>query len=94
MINIVGQLQNIKQNLLGTASIPKFQSNITHFLASTSTAHNNIGEGQSCYGEKLPMAWGVPQQTEKPQKSIPSKHARETKHLTLKDLESYLIPDD
>ena len=23
-----------------------------------------------CYGEKLPMAWGVPQQTDKPQKSI------------------------
>ena len=47
MINIVGQLQNIKETLLGIAGIPKFQSNITHFLASTSTAHNNIGEGQS-----------------------------------------------
>ena len=42
---------------------------------------------------KLPMAWGVPQQTEKPQKSIPSQYAREIKNLTLKDLETYLIPD-
>ena len=42
---------------------------------------------------KLPMAWGVPQQTEKPQKSIPSQYAREIKHLTLKDLETYLILD-
>ena len=39
------------------------------------------------------MAWGVPQQTEKPKKSIPSQYAREIKNLTLKDLESYLIPD-
>ena len=42
---------------------------------------------------KIPMAWGVPQQTEKLQKSIPSQYAREIKHLTLKDLETYLIPD-
>ena len=42
---------------------------------------------------KLPMAWGVTQQTEKLWKSIPSQYAREIKHLTLKDLETYLIPD-
>ena len=46
-----------------------------------------------CYGEKLPMAWGVPQQTARHKKSILSQYARETKHLTLRDLESYLIPD-
>ena len=49
--------------------------------------------GYTCYGEKLPMAWGVPQQIARPEKSIPSQYARETKHITLRDLESYLIPD-
>ena len=39
------------------------------------------------------MAWGVLQQTARPEKSIPSQYARETKPLTLQDLESYLIPD-
>ena len=39
------------------------------------------------------MAWGLPQQTEKPQKSISSPYAREIQHLTLKDLDTYLIPD-
>ena len=39
---------------------------------------------QFCYGEKLPMAWGVLQETDKPHKSIPSQYARETKHLTLR----------
>ena len=47
----------------------------------------------NCYGEKLPVDWGVPQQTTRPEKSIPPQYARETKHLTLKDLESYLISD-
>ena len=42
---------------------------------------------------KLPMAWSVPQQTEKPQKLIPSQYEKEIKHLTLKDLETYLILD-
>ena len=42
---------------------------------------------------KVPMASGVPQQAKKPQKSIPSQYAREIKHITLKDLESYLISD-
>ena len=46
-----------------------------------------------CYREKLPMAWGVPQQTARHKKSIPSQYARETKHLTLRDLKSYLILD-
>ena len=46
-----------------------------------------------CYGEKLPMDWGVSQYTDRHEKSIHSQYARETKHLTLKDLESYLIPD-
>ena len=40
---------------------------------------------------KLPMAQGVPQETKKPQKSIPFQYAREIKHLKLKDLKSYLI---
>ena len=43
--------------------------------------------------EKLPMAWGVQQQTEKLQKLIPSQYAREIKHLTLKDFETYFILD-
>ena len=34
-------------------------------------------EGIQLLRRKLPMAWGVPQQTEKPQKSIPSQYARE-----------------
>ena len=42
---------------------------------------------------RIPMAWGVPQQTNKAQKSIPFQYAREIKHLTLNDLESYLISD-
>ena len=47
MIDIVGHMQNIKETFLGTVGIPKFQSNTTHLLASTSTAHNNTGKGQS-----------------------------------------------
>ena len=39
------------------------------------------------------MAWGVPKQTQKPQKSMPSQYARDIQHLTLKDLETYLISD-
>ena len=60
----------------------------------------HIGKGlipqcghQLCYGEKLPMAWGVPQQTSRHNKSIPFQYAIETKHLTIKDIESYLILD-
>ena len=45
------------------------------------------------YLRSFPMAWGVPQQIDKPHESILSQYARETKHLTLKDLESYLILD-
>ena len=48
---------------------------------------------QFCYGEKLLMAWVVPKYKSKHEKSIPSQYARETKHLTLNDLESYLILD-
>ena len=48
---------------------------------------------EKCYREKLPMDWGVPQQTARHEKSILSQYARETKHLTLRDLKSYLIPD-
>ena len=29
-----------------------------------------VSGGRGCYGEKLPMAWGVPQQTTRHQKSI------------------------
>ena len=50
-------------------------------------------EGYKCYGEKLPMTWGVPQQTTLTLEINISQYARETKHLTLRDLESYLIPD-
>ena len=49
--------------------------------------------GRKLLWKKLPMAWGVPQQTEKPQKSIPSQYARKIKNIILKDLESYLILD-
>ena len=48
---------------------------------------------QFCYGEKLPMAWGVPQQTTLTLEINLSQYARETKHLTLRDTESYLVPD-
>ena len=47
MMVILGILQNIKDGFLGATSIPKFQSNITHLLGSTSTTLNNIYEGQS-----------------------------------------------
>ena len=41
---------------------------------------------------KLPMAWGTT--TDKVTTEInPFPYAREIKHLTLKDLETYLIPD-
>ena len=41
---------------------------------------------------KLPMAWGTT--IDKLIAEInPFLYARETKHLTLKDLDSYLIPD-
>ena len=41
---------------------------------------------------KLPMAWGI--KTDRVTVEInPFLYARETKHLTLKDLETYLIPD-
>ena len=47
MIEIVGILQNNKDNFFRVAIIPKFQLDITHFLPSTSTCHKNTGEGQS-----------------------------------------------
>ena len=47
MIEILGMLQNIKETFLAANGIPKFQSDITQLLGSTSTACNNIGEGQS-----------------------------------------------
>ena len=49
--------------------------------------------GEECYGDKFPMAWGVPQQTTRHQKSIFPQYTREIKHLTLRDIESYLVPD-
>ena len=49
MIEIVGILQNIKDNLCRVAIIPKLQSDITHFIGSTSTSHNKLGERQRYY---------------------------------------------
>ena len=46
MIDIVRQLQNIKDTFLGAAGISIIQSNITHLLGSTSVACNNTDEGQ------------------------------------------------
>ena len=46
-----------------------------------------------CYGEKLSMAWGVPQQTALKLEINISQYARETKHLTLRDTKSYLVLD-
>ena len=40
------------------------------FLVNKETSSTNQGNDYMCYREKLPMAWGVPQQTDKPQKSI------------------------
>ena len=48
---------------------------------------------QFYYGEKLPMAWGVPQQTTLILEINISQYERETKHLTLRDIESYLVLD-
>ena len=42
---------------------------------------------------EIPMAWGTTTDNLTPEIN-PSLYARETKHLTLKDLDSYLIPDD
>jgi len=47
MMGILFMLQNIKDTFLSTTAIPKFQSNLTHLLGSTSTTMNNICEGQS-----------------------------------------------
>eukprot|EP00253_Pinus_taeda_P007246 PITA_07246 len=47
MMGILGTLQNIKDTFLSTTSIPKFQSNLTNLLGSTSATINNICEGQS-----------------------------------------------
>jgi hypothetical protein len=46
MINIVGQLQNIKDIFLDVVGVPKFQSDITHLLGSPSNTHNNTCESQ------------------------------------------------
>ena len=42
---------------------------------------------------EIPMAWGTTTNRLTPEIN-PFLYARETKHLTLKDLNSYLIPDD
>lgn len=47
MMDIVNTLQDIRESFLGTRGIPKFPSNISHLLASTSTTHNNTFEDQS-----------------------------------------------
>ena len=47
MIEIVGILQNNKDNFFRVEIIPKFQLDITHFLTSTSTSHKNTGGGQN-----------------------------------------------
>eukprot|EP00253_Pinus_taeda_P028761 PITA_28761 len=47
MMDILHTLQNIKDTFLSCTTIPKFQSDITHLLPSTSTPLDNSGEGQS-----------------------------------------------
>eukprot|EP00253_Pinus_taeda_P033637 PITA_33637 len=47
MMDILGTLQNIRDTFLSSTSIPKFQSNLTHLLGSTSTTINNICDSQS-----------------------------------------------
>eukprot|EP00253_Pinus_taeda_P028399 PITA_28399 len=47
MMGILVTLQNIKDTFLSTTSIPRFQSNLTDLLGSTSATINNICEGQS-----------------------------------------------
>ena len=47
MIDIVPQLQNIIDILLGAAGVSKVKPNITHFLGSTSVACNNTDGDQS-----------------------------------------------
>ena len=49
-------------------------------------------ESPILFWRKIPMAWGT--KIDKLTIEInPFLYARETKHLTLKDLETYLIPD-
>lgn len=48
MMNIVGTLQSIRETFLGIASIPNFQSDITHLLGSTSyITQNNTRDNPS-----------------------------------------------
>eukprot|EP00253_Pinus_taeda_P029766 PITA_29766 len=47
MMSILGTLQNIKDTFLSTTSIPKFQSDLTHLLGSTSATINNNCESES-----------------------------------------------
>eukprot|EP00253_Pinus_taeda_P034950 PITA_34950 len=47
MMGILSTLQNIKDTFLSTTSIPKFQSDLTHLLGSTSATINNNCEGES-----------------------------------------------
>ena len=71
-------------------------NNIKHIVYPTPNKSKELPQycHQFCFREKLPMAWGVPQQTARHKKSIPSQYARETKHLILRDIKSYLIPND
>jgi len=47
MMDILRTLQNIRDSVLSPATIPNFQSDITHLLDSTNATLDNIGEGQS-----------------------------------------------
>ena len=83
------QWKSIKKNIGSQSPNPTSLKNTTS-LAIPSIQKISISK---CHGEKLPMAWGVPQQIAKHEKSILSQYERKTKHLTLRDLESYLIAD-
>ena len=74
----------------------KSKSRISSTLCPQTPKKNKEHPSQSlqfCYREKNPVAWGVPQQTTLTLEINPSQYERETKHLTLRDTESYLVPD-
>ena len=56
------------------------------------TTRNSLVESPILLWREIPMAWGTTIDNLTP-KINPFLYARETKYLTLKDLNSYLIPD-
>ena len=66
--------------------------NIKHIVPPKEITRNSAVESPILLQRKLPMAWGTT--TDRVTAKInPFPYSRETQHLTLRDLETYLIPD-